>query len=163
MNYRRLGRAGVKLSELSFGAWVTFGDQVGEDVAYNCMVAAYEALHQVGFAHSIETWVHGRLVGGLYCVAIGHAVFGESMFSRETDASKIALAGLVAFCRVHQMPLIDCQQNTRHLHSFGAGEIARESFMAQVKYLANLSAHHWKAGPMEPLYWQKILGAAESA
>ena len=127
------------------------------------MIAAYTALHQAGLAHSVETWVNGRLVGGLYLVNLGRMVFGESMFSRQTDASKIALAALVAFCRVHQMPLIDCQQNTRHLHSFGAGEIARESFMAQVKYLANLSAHHWKAGPMEPLYWQKILGAAKSA
>ena len=63
------------------------------------MVPAYEAFHRAGYAHSVETWVDGDLAGGLYCVAIGRAVFGESMFTRVPDASKIALAALVAFCR----------------------------------------------------------------
>ncbi len=73
---------------------------------------AYEAFHRAGFAHSVEAWVDGHLAGGLYCVAIGQAVFGESMFTRVPDASKIALAALAAFCRHHGIALIDCQQNT---------------------------------------------------
>jgi leucyl/phenylalanyl-tRNA--protein transferase len=63
------------------------------------MVAAYQAFHRAGFAHSVETWIDGELAGGLYCVVIGRAVFGESMFTRVPDASKIALAALVAWCR----------------------------------------------------------------
>ncbi len=78
-----------------------------------------------GRVHSVETWVDGRLVGGLYCVAIGRMVFGESMFAPGTDASKIALAALVAACRAHGVALIDCQQNTGHLASLGAHEISR--------------------------------------
>lgn len=92
------------------------------------VIGAYEAWHRAGRAHSVETWVDGDLVGGLYGVGIGRMFFGESMFSHRTDASKIALAALVAFCRAKRMPLIDCQQNTRHLASFGAREITREAF-----------------------------------
>ena len=92
------------------------------------MVDAYTAWHRAGRVHSVETWVGGRLVGGLYCVGIGRMVFGESMFSRTTDASKIALAALVAFCTARGIPLIDCQQNTGHLASLGAREIARADF-----------------------------------
>jgi len=92
------------------------------------MVAAYSEWHRRGRVHSIETWVEGRLVGGLYCVAIGRMVFGESMFAWATDASKVALAALVCFCRVHGVTLIDCQQNTAHLASLGAHEIGRCSF-----------------------------------
>src|SRR5436190_1310428 len=77
-------------------------------------------------------WSDGRPAGGLYCVAIGQAVFGESMFTRVPDASKIALAALVAFCLHHGIPMIDCQQNTEHLASLGAREIARAAFVAQV-------------------------------
>ena len=76
--------------------------------------------------HSIETWIDGELVGGLYGVGIGRMFFGESMFAHRTDASKIALAALVAFCRAHGIPLIDCQQHTRHLASFGARTIPRD-------------------------------------
>ena len=79
------------------------------------MVDAYCAFHRAGFAHSVETWIDGRLAGGLYCVAIGGAVFGESMFTRIPDASKVALAALVAFCLQHGIGMIDCQQNTQHL------------------------------------------------
>ncbi len=89
---------------------------------------AYSAWHRAGRVHSVETWIDGELAGGLYCVAIGRMVFGESMFSRASDASKIALAALVAFCRGHGIPLIDCQQNTGHLASFGAREISRAAF-----------------------------------
>jgi len=92
------------------------------------MVAAYSEWHRRGRVHSVETWVDGQLVGGLYCVVIGRMVFGESMFAWATDASKVALAALVCFCRVHGVTLIDCQQNTGHLASLGAHEIGRGAF-----------------------------------
>ncbi len=92
------------------------------------MVAAYTDWHRRGRVHSVETWVDGQLVGGLYCVAIGRMVFGESMFAWASDASKIALAALVAFCRAHGVRLIDCQQNTGHLASLGAHEVSRNTF-----------------------------------
>ena len=118
------------------------------------MLDAYEDFHRAGFAHSVETWVDGELVGGLYCVAIGQAVFGESMFTRAADASKIALAGLVAFCRHHGIAPIDCQQNTQHLASLGACEIARADFVAQVAHNARKPAPPWQ---FEPLYWRELL------
>src|SRR6185436_14084192 len=74
------------------------------------------------------TWMDGTLVGGLYGVGIGRMFFGESMFSWRSDGSKIALAALVAFCRVHGIEMIDCQQHTSHLASFGAREIPRAAF-----------------------------------
>jgi leucyl/phenylalanyl-tRNA--protein transferase len=96
------------------------------------MVDAYTAWHRRGHVHSAETWVDGELVGGLYFVAIGRMCFGESMFAHRSDASKIALAGLVAACRARGVQLIDCQQNTRHLASLGAHEITRKCFLAHV-------------------------------
>lgn len=90
--------------------------------------AAYSAWHRLGAVHSFETWRDGELLGGLYGVNLGRMFFGESMFSRATDASKIALAALVAFCRAHGIDVIDCQQRTEHLASFGAREIARAAF-----------------------------------
>jgi leucyl/phenylalanyl-tRNA--protein transferase len=92
------------------------------------MVAAYTDWHRRGRVHSVETWVDGQLVGGLYCVVIGRMVFGESMFAWASDASKIALAALVAFSRAHGVRLIDCQQNTGHLASLGAHEVSRNTF-----------------------------------
>ena len=89
---------------------------------------AYSAWHRAGAVHSVETWVEGQLVGGLYGVSIGGMFFGESMFSQATDASKIALAALVAFCRSHGIALIDCQQNTEHLASLGARKMPRTDF-----------------------------------
>ncbi len=118
------------------------------------MVRAYEAFHRAGFAHSVETWVDGKLQGGLYCVAIGKAVFGESMFARATDASKIALAALVAFCRANAIDFIDCQQNTRHLASLGAREVARAGFVEQVAQNAAIPGPAWK---FLPLYWRQLL------
>jgi leucyl/phenylalanyl-tRNA--protein transferase len=96
------------------------------------MVAAYRDWHRRGRVHSVETWIGGRLAGGLYCVAIGRMVFGESMFTWGRDSSKIALAGLVAFCRAHGVALIDCQQNTAHLASLGAREMRRSPFERHV-------------------------------
>jgi leucyl/phenylalanyl-tRNA--protein transferase len=84
--------------------------------------------------HSAETWVDGRLVGGLYFVSIGRMCFGESMFAHATDASKLALAGLVAACRARGIELIDCQQNTSHLASLGGREIARETFLQHLRH-----------------------------
>lgn len=120
----------------------------------NEMIDAYDALHQAGFAHSVETWVDGQLQGGLYCVSIGHYVFGESMFSRSSDSSKIALSALVAFCRQHQMPHIDCQQNTKHLKSLGAREIPRAEFLIQLQNHIGRAPPDWK---FDPLYWQQLI------
>ena len=91
---------------------------------------AYAELHSRGHAHSIETWHDGRLVGGLYGVKLGGAFFGESMFSRESDASKIALAWLVARLRVGGFRLLDCQFITEHLASLGAVEIGRDAYVS---------------------------------
>ena len=96
------------------------------------MIEAYCRLNALGTAHSVETWVDGELVGGLYLVNIGRMVFGESMFARRTDASKIAFAGLVCFCRAHGVTLIDCQQRTGHLASLGGREIPRTDFQREL-------------------------------
>ena len=92
------------------------------------MVQAYRGWHAAGRVHSFETWIDGQLVGGLYGVSLGRMFFGESMFSHRTDASKIALAALVCFCREHGVRMIDCQQNTGHLASLGAREWSRDQF-----------------------------------
>ena len=92
------------------------------------MIEAYGRWHDLGRVHSFETWIDGELAGGLYGVALGRMFFGESMFALRTDASKIALAALVAFCRAHGIETIDCQQRTVHLASFGGREIARSEF-----------------------------------
>jgi leucyl/phenylalanyl-tRNA--protein transferase len=118
------------------------------------MVRAYQAFHRAGFAHSVETWIDGELAGGLYCVGVGRAVFGESMFTRLPDASKIALAGLVAFCRSNGIRLIDCQQNTRHLASLGAREITRAEFVEHVAAQARQSPPQWR---FEPVYWNALM------
>ena len=101
------------------------------------MQAAYTTLHRLGHAHSVETWQGGRLVGGLYGVAIGRMFYGESMFSRATDASKVALAALVGELREREFPLIDCQQNTPLLASLGAREIPRRQFLRRITALVN--------------------------
>ena len=97
------------------------------------MVSAYRQLHRLGHAHSVETWLNGALIGGLYCVTLGRMVFGESMFAHRTDASKMALAALVAWCRQQGVALIDCQQQTSHLASLGARAIPREAFEAHLR------------------------------
>jgi leucyl/phenylalanyl-tRNA--protein transferase len=92
------------------------------------MIDAYCQWHALGTVHSFETWIDGNLVGGLYGINLGRMFFGESMFSHRTDASKIAMAALVCFCRTHGIDLIDCQQRTVHLASLGAREIPRSEF-----------------------------------
>ena len=111
-------------------------------------------MHQAGLAHSVETWIDGKLSGGLYCVSMGGAVFGESMFSNQRDASKIALAALVGFCRHHKVALIDCQQNTRHLASLGAREMTRDQFIRSVRAGLAESGPVWQ---FSDLYWQNVL------
>ncbi len=96
------------------------------------MIEAYAAWHAQGRVHSVETWIDGELAGGLYGVSLGRMFFGESMFARRTDASKIALAALVAFCRRHGVETIDCQQRTAHLASFGGRELPRAEFMGRL-------------------------------
>jgi leucyl/phenylalanyl-tRNA--protein transferase len=115
--YRVIGACAQVPREGQNGTWIV-----------PAMVRAYSEWHDEGRVHSFETWVDGKLAGGLYGVGIGRMFFGESMFSWRTDASKIALAALVAFCRSHGIELIDCQQHTSHLASFGAREIPRAAF-----------------------------------
>jgi leucyl/phenylalanyl-tRNA--protein transferase len=109
------------------------------------MVAAYCALHHAGHAHSVETWHEGKLVAGLYGVAIGRMFYGESMFTRVTDGSKIALAALVAFLRTQDCALIDCQQQTRHLASLGAAPISRAAFKAHLASSTVQPAMDWSS------------------
>ncbi len=99
------------------------------------MVEAYAALHRAGYAHSVEAWRDGELVGGLYGIALGRVFFGESMFTRQPDASKVALAHLVLRLRELEVPMIDCQQQTPHLASLGARPIARAAFAARLREL----------------------------
>jgi leucyl/phenylalanyl-tRNA--protein transferase len=118
------------------------------------MVQAYLALHQAGHAHSVETWIEGELVGGLYAVGMGAAVFGESMFALRTDASKIALSALVCWSLAQQVTCIDCQQNTPHLASLGAAEISRAAFLAHVRAHCGLPERDWR---FHPVYWNELL------
>ena len=93
------------------------------------LVAAYVRLHTMGFAHSVETWRNEKLVGGLYGVSLGAAFFGESMFHRETDASKVALVHLVQRLRERGYDLLDAQARTKHLAQFGCVEIPAVQYM----------------------------------
>ncbi|MEK6212239.1 MAG: leucyl/phenylalanyl-tRNA--protein transferase [Pseudomonadota bacterium] len=101
------------------------------------MAEAYGALHRAGFAHSVETWLDGELVGGLYGVALGLAFFGESMFTRVSDASKVALVALARQLQHWGFGVIDCQMNTAHLASFGAREITRAEFTRRLRELVH--------------------------
>lgn len=111
------------------GTWIT------ED-----MISAYCRLHHMGHAHSVETWMGGKLAGGLYGVAVGRMFYGESMFTRVADASKIALVALVRRLERHRFRMIDCQMNTAHLARFGAREIPRQAFSLRLGELVNYSA-----------------------
>jgi leucyl/phenylalanyl-tRNA--protein transferase len=102
------------------------------------IIESYEHLHEVGYAHSIETWQEDKLVGGLYGVAIGGAFFGESMFHRKTDASKIALLALVEHLRAHKFVLLDTQWVTPHLLQFGAVEIPRSRYVKLLERAVDL-------------------------
>ncbi|UXH80141.1 leucyl/phenylalanyl-tRNA--protein transferase [Roseateles amylovorans] len=110
------------------------------------MQQAYLRLAREGTVHSVETWMDGQLVGGLYGVNLGRMFFGESMFMRRTDASKIALAALVCLCRAHRIPWIDCQQQTTHLASLGAAPVTRQAFEA------HLASHVGQPSPVDWTY-----------
>jgi leucyl/phenylalanyl-tRNA--protein transferase len=125
-SFREVMRACAEPRSGQAGTWIT--DE---------MATAYEGLHHAGYAHSVETWADGRLAGGLYGVSIGRVFFGESMFTRATDASKIALAHLARQLERWQFGLIDCQMATPHLTSLGAREIARNEFIRALAELVN--------------------------
>jgi leucyl/phenylalanyl-tRNA---protein transferase len=97
------------------------------------MICSYTELYRMGYAHSSEVWVNGELVGGAYGVCIGRMFYGESMFSRVSDASKMALAQLVFFLKSHGVQMIDCQQETQHLASLGGVPISRDEFIKWIK------------------------------
>jgi leucyl/phenylalanyl-tRNA---protein transferase len=101
------------------------------------MREAYERLHRLGVAHSVETWIDGELAGGLYGVALGRVFFGESMFTRARDASKMALVALVERCKSEGIEMIDCQMHTPHLESLGAREIPRREFAGLLQELVH--------------------------
>jgi leucyl/phenylalanyl-tRNA---protein transferase len=110
------------------------------------MLAAYVRLHRAGYAHSVETWIGGRLAGGLYGVALGRMYYGESMFTRVPDASKIALVHLVRQLERLGFGMIDCQMATAHLARFGAREIPRAGFVRELGELVNYprTARKWR-------------------
>jgi leucyl/phenylalanyl-tRNA--protein transferase len=119
------------------------GTWISEDI-----IDGYGGLHALGYAHSVEVWLDGELVGGAYGVAIGRMFYGESMFARVTDASKIALAYLVAFLRGHGVTMIDCQQETAHLASLGAAPITRAAFLAHLREAIRAPAiSDWRPAP----------------
>jgi leucyl/phenylalanyl-tRNA--protein transferase len=97
------------------------------------MIEAYITLHRAGFAHSVEAWSDGTLAGGLYGISLGSAFFGESMFTKISNASKVAFVELIKYLRKLNFTLIDCQITTPHLMSFGAREIPRDEFMQILK------------------------------
>jgi leucyl/phenylalanyl-tRNA--protein transferase len=110
------------------------------------MIAAYSALNRRGIAHSVETWIGGELAGGLYGIALGRMFYGESMFARAADASKLALAHLVRQLQRLDFGMIDCQMKTAHLASFGAREIPRSEFMLKLQELVNypMQSGEWR-------------------
>ncbi len=118
-----------------FGTWIT-----------NEMRDAYRELHQLGYAHSVECWFEQKLVGGLYGLSLGHAFFGESMFSRKTDASKVALAHLVSQLKQWQFDFIDAQVSSEHMTTLGAKDIPRRQFIAELQQTLKLSSRvgQWK-------------------
>lgn len=112
------------------------------------MQAAYQRLHELGWAHSVEAYDEGGLAGGLYGLAIGRMFYGESMFARRTDASKVAFAHLVRYLVAHGYELIDCQMRTEHLASLGGREIPRREFIAHLKRLtADARPARWSFSP----------------
>jgi len=119
----------------------------------------YSALHEQGHAHSVEAWAHGTLVGGLYGVALGGAFFGESMFSRVSDASKVALAHLVALLRRGGFRLLDTQFVTDHLRRFGAIEISRAQYRRLLTQALATDAYF----PTEPLDGASVVAMVQPA
>jgi len=119
-------RACAEPREDGAGTWIT-----------EAMISAYGELHRLGYAHSVETWIDGQLCGGLYGLALGRVFYGESMFARSADASKIALVHLVRQLERWNFRVIDCQMKTSHLARFGAREIPRSEFSQLLTELVN--------------------------
>jgi leucyl/phenylalanyl-tRNA--protein transferase len=120
------------------------------------IIAGYTALHKMGYAHSSEVWLNNELVGGAYGVCIGKMFYGESMFAKVTDASKMALSQLVVFLRKHNVEMIDCQQETSHLATFGAKPISRNDFMQHLrKAITQDTIKHWQ--PLDLLSFKDYL------
>jgi leucyl/phenylalanyl-tRNA---protein transferase len=116
----------------------------------NDMIASYEQLHKMGFGHSVETYDADQLAGGLYGIQLGRVFFGESMFSRRRDASKVALARLVEECRARDIELIDCQVASSHLASLGAREVSRSQFAGLLRrYARRMPRGSWAAASIE--------------
>ncbi|MBW3568060.1 MAG: leucyl/phenylalanyl-tRNA--protein transferase [Proteobacteria bacterium] len=133
------------------GTWIT-----------DDMLAAYLDLHNAGYAHSLETWQDGKLVGGIYGVALGKVFFGESMFSHASDASKAALVMLVDEMRARDFVLLDCQVASAHLESLGSREISRHSFLELLEAHAQSNeAGYWEfhGDPMRALDAGRKVGA----
>jgi leucyl/phenylalanyl-tRNA--protein transferase len=126
------------------GTWIT-----------SAMVDAYIALHRLGHAHSLEVWADEELAGGIYGLAIGGVFFGESMFSRRTDASKIALVALCRLIAAHGYGLLDCQVENDHLLSMGAERMTRDAFEAELARLVDVPADFapWRASRLELERW----------
>jgi leucyl/phenylalanyl-tRNA--protein transferase len=119
------------------------GTWISEDI-----IAGYGGLHRMGYAHSSEVWLDGELVGGAYGVCIGRMFYGESMFARVSDASKVALAYLVAFLRGHGVQMLDCQQETGHLASLGAFPIPRRQFLEHLREaIGEPPIERWEVAP----------------
>ncbi len=123
------------------------------------IIRLYTALFEAGFAHSVETWRDGELVGGLYGVALGGAFFGESMFSRVTDASKVALAHLVARLKLGGFTLLDTQFVTEHLQQFGTREIARVQYHRRLAAALAQPAYF----RVEPLDGEEVVAVLQSS
>jgi leucyl/phenylalanyl-tRNA--protein transferase len=136
-NFEAVMRACAEPRKDGPGTWIS------EDI-----IAGYTGLYNMGFAHSSEVWLDGELVGGAYGVCIGRMFYGESMFARVSDASKVALAYLVAFLRGHGVEMVDCQQETSHLASLGAAPISRARFLAHLRHAIREPAiTNWKVAP----------------
>lgn len=132
-NFRAVMQACAEPREGQDGTWIT-----------DAIIGAYCGLHDRGLAHSIEVHEDGQMIAGLYGVALGRMFFGESMFTRRTDASKLAFVALVKALIRQGFRMIDCQQNTRHLASFGAREIPRRQFVADIGPLMDQSPSQWQ-------------------
>lgn len=120
------------------GTWIT-----------SAMQQAYADWHRAGYVHSIETWIDGELAGGLYGISLGRMFFGESMFTRVPNASKIALAYLVRYLAAQGVERIDCQQQTRHLASLGARPISRSRFLQHVRHATSQPPIPWGRGVLD--------------
>jgi len=120
------------------GTWIT-----------SAMQQAYAEWHRAGYVHSIETWIDGELAGGLYGISLGRMFFGESMFTRVPNASKIALAYLVRYLAAQGVERIDCQQQTRHLASLGARPISRSRFLQHVRHATSQPPIPWGRGVLD--------------